>query len=157
MVRNDDWFLQNLLNNLMLMKCFSVVLWICLFHCLPFQTGTRVGRRGGTSCERKPAVATAGKEDALFLPSIPCSWLMLAAFLPFSLPARCKAQLCHWELHQSPVCCWALRAAQLRLVTFTCLLHLLQKEKKKHCTKQEGGFLARDAEEGRRLAFCPSM
>lgn len=57
-------------NTLRLMKCFSVYFEFASFTACPF----KLARGGGsTSCERKPAVATAGEEDALFLPSIPCS------------------------------------------------------------------------------------
>lgn len=50
-----------------------------------------------------------------------CSLQLIDAgsLLPFSLPVQCKAQLCHWELHQSPVCRCELRGAQQRRATFT--------------------------------------
>lgn len=74
---------------------------------------------GCTSCERKLTEATAGDEDA---PSLPLCSLQLTdagSLLPLGLLTQCKPQVCHWELHRSPVCRWALRRAQLRLATFT--------------------------------------
>lgn len=96
-------------------------------HILPFHAALRGGGgrgrqgRGGdcTYCERKPAPATAGKEDAPCLPLCSLQLIDAGSLLPFSLPAQCRARLCHWELQQSPACCWAPRAAQRRLATFT--------------------------------------
>lgn len=64
--------------------------------------------------------------------------------LPFSSSVQCKAQLCHWELHQSPVCCWAPRAAQQTLATFTCS-HNLNNEKHSRKTERES-FVVREVE-----------
>ncbi|KAK5935427.1 hypothetical protein CgunFtcFv8_020791 [Champsocephalus gunnari] len=74
---------------------------------------------GCTSCERKLAAATAGEEDASSLAFCSLQLIDAGSLLPFSLPA----QLCHWELYQSPVCCWELKAAQRRLATFTPCLY----------------------------------
>ncbi|CAB1459599.1 unnamed protein product [Pleuronectes platessa] len=66
-----------------------------------------------------PVQPQQGGADAPSLPLCSLQLIDAGSLLPFSLPAQCRAQLCHWELHQYPVCCWELRAAQRSLATFT--------------------------------------
>lgn len=77
---------------------FSDGLVISSLHVLPFQTALR-GREGGgvgggggcTYCERKPAAATAGEEDAPSLPFCSLQLIDAGCLLPFGLPAQCMA------------------------------------------------------------------
>lgn len=96
--------------------------WASSTSC-PFQTALRVWEGGCTSCERKPAAATAGEEDAPSLPLCSPQLIDAGSLLHFGLLVQCEAQLCHRELLQSPACRWALRAAQRRLATFALSLY----------------------------------